>query len=69
MQITYYVNRLVDILPAECPNAAKGCDARRLTRGVLKEHIEKSCGYVEVKCTYVTFRVHPRHTVVARKLL
>jgi hypothetical protein len=45
------IQRLVDILPVECPNAAKGCDARRLTRGVIKEHLEKSCGFAEVQCT------------------
>eukprot|EP00026_Physarum_polycephalum_P002017 Phypoly_transcript_02021.p1 GENE.Phypoly_transcript_02021~~Phypoly_transcript_02021.p1 ORF type:complete len:983 (+),score=101.44 Phypoly_transcript_02021:356-2950(+) len=42
------VQRFVDNMPAECPNAVSGC-TDRITRGIANEHLTK-CGYALVEC-------------------
>ncbi|ELR19508.1 zinc finger, C3HC4 type (RING finger) domain containing protein [Acanthamoeba castellanii str. Neff] len=43
------IQRLVDLLPAECPNVP--CRAPYLTRGCMKEHMAK-CEFAPVVCPY-----------------
>eukprot|EP00029_Vermamoeba_vermiformis_P003963 TRINITY_DN1449_c1_g1_i1.p1 TRINITY_DN1449_c1_g1~~TRINITY_DN1449_c1_g1_i1.p1 ORF type:complete len:338 (+),score=5.40 TRINITY_DN1449_c1_g1_i1:2-1015(+) len=43
------IQRMINNLPAECPNSKLGCTSK-LTRGIVKDHVLSSCAFVEILC-------------------
>jgi hypothetical protein len=62
------IQRIVDILPATCPNNKIGCKAA-LTRGIINDHIERTCLFQAVRCPLGCEKVLLRKEYARHKLV